>query len=278
MKKYQLPIILFFCLCVPLPGAAQHTKTLTLLQTSDTHSRIQPVDVNAADPSAGKGGFVRRATMVKQLRMQIPDLLLLDCGDFSQGTPYYNIFRGEVEVKLMNEMNYDVATIGNHEFDFGLDNMAHLFRLAKFPIVCANYNMEGTVLEDLVKPYVVLERNGLRIGVFGVSPQLDGLVQADKCEGVTYQDPVAVANEVAAKLKKEEKCDAVICLSHMGISYDKEQLVPKTRDIDVVLGGHSHTLMEEPLVVLNLDGKGVSVSHTGARGVQVGRTNLTFTK
>lgn len=279
MKRYQLSVVvLLLSLCTQLPGFAQQTKTVTLLQTSDVHSRIEPIATNTADTYAGLGGLVRRATMVEELRHKSPGLLLVDCGDFSQGTPYYNLFRGEVEVKMMNEMKYDVATIGNHEFDFGLDNMARLFRLAEFPIVCANYGVEGTVLEGLVKPYIVLERDGLRVGIFGLSPRMERLVQADKCEGVTYKDPIATANEVAAKLKKKEKCDVIVCLSHLGIQQDQTHLIPKTRNIDVVLGGHSHTLMKEPQVALNADGKSISVFHTGKSGIFVGRTLLTLQK
>lgn len=275
MKKYQLYITLLFSVCILLPGFAQKTKNLTVLQTSDTHSRIEPVDVHAAGRDAGMGGYVRRATMVKELRKEIPDLLLVDCGDFSQGTPYYNFFKGEVEVSMMNQMGYDVVAIGNHEFDFGLENMARLFKMAKFPIVCANYGTEGTVLDGLVKPYVILKRNGLKIGIFGISPRMQGLVQGDKYEGVTFIEPVPVANKIAAKLKNKEKCDVVICLSHLGIQ-DDETFVQQTRNIDLVLGGHSHTFMKKPAVFLNLDGKSVPVSHTGKNGVLVGRTNLTF--
>lgn len=278
MKRYQLSVVLLLSLCTQLPGFAQQTKTVTLLQTSDVHSRVEPIATNAADTYAGLGGLVRQVTMVKELRRESPSLLLVDCGDFSQGTPYYNLFRGEVEVKMMNEMKYDVATIGNHEFDFGLDNMARLFRLAEFPIVCANYGVEGTVLEGLIKPYIVLKRDGLRIGIFGLSPKMEGLVQADKCEGVTYKDPVTTANEVVARLKNEEKCDVIVCLSHLGIENDQTRLIPKTRNIDVVLGGHSHTLMKEPQVTLNPDGKSVPLFHTGKNGIFVGRTELSFNK
>lgn len=277
IKYRKLAVMLCFC-CVALSGVAQKTKTVTLLQTSDVHSRVEPIATNAADKYAGLGGFVRRATMVQELRRELPDLLLLDCGDFSQGTPYYNLFQGEVEVKLMNEMGYVAATIGNHEFDFGLENMARLFRMAEFPIVCANYGVEGTPLEGLVKPYTILEHDGLRIGIFGLSPMMEGLVQADKCEGVVYKDPVVIGNEIAAKLKEVEKCDAVVCLSHMGVSYDAKHLIPETRNIDVVLGGHSHTFMQVPEVILNLDGQNVSLSHTGRSGIFVGRTDLTFNK
>lgn len=278
MKKYQISVVVLLLLCIQLPGFAQKTKTVTLLQTSDVHSRVEPIATNAADKYAGYGGFVRRATMLQQFRSESPDLLLLDCGDFSQGTPYYNLFQGEVEVKMMNEMKYDAAAIGNHEFDFGLENMARLFRMAEFPIVCANYGVEGTPLEEIVKPYTILKRNGLRIGIFGLSPKMEGLVQADKCEGVVYKDPVAIANEVAAKLKKDEKCDAVVCLSHLGVQYDTEFLIPGTRNIDVVLGGHSHTFMKKPCGVLNRDGENILLLHTGRSGIFVGQIKLTFNK
>lgn len=277
MRRYQLSVVILLALCMQLPGYAQKTKTVTLLQTSDMHSRIEPIATNAADKYAGLGGMARRAAMVEEFRRESPNVLLLDCGDFSQGTPYYNLFRGEVEVKMMNGMGYTAAAIGNHEFDFGMDNMAQLFRLANFPIVCANYGVEGTALEGLVKPYTILERDGVRIGIFGVSPKLEGLVQADKCEGVTYRDPVAAANEVAALLKKKG-CDVVVCLSHLGIRNDQEQLIPQTKQIDVLLGGHSHTWMEEPQLVPNADGRNIPVFHTGKSGVFVGRTNLTFEK
>ena len=275
MKRYQISVTILFVLCVFLPGFAQQTKTLTLLQTSDTHSRIEPIDIHAADKYAGMGGFVRRATMLDQFRKDNPNVLVFDCGDFSQGTPYYNLFKGEVEVEMLNLMKYDAATIGNHEFDFGLENMARLFKMADFPIVCANYGVEGTVLEGLVKPYVILERDGLKIGVFGLGAKMEGLVQADKYEGVTFQDPVTVANEIAAKLKEVEGCDAVVCLSHMGIKED-EMLVHQTRNIDVVLGGHSHTFMQEPAFFVNLDGESVPISHTGKNGIFVGKIDLTF--
>ena len=277
MKRYQLSITIFFLLCALLPGFAQQTKTLTLLQTSDTHSRIEPIDVHAADKYAGMGGFVRRAALLDQFRENNPDVLVFDCGDFSQGTPYYNLFKGEVEIKMLNLMKYDAATIGNHEFDFGLENMARLFKMADFPIVCANYGMEGTALEGLVKPYVILERDGLKIGVFGLGAKMEGLVQADKCEGVVFKDPVSVANEVAAKLKDMEGCDAVVCLSHLGIKED-EMLVHQTRNIDVVLGGHSHTFMEKPAFCLNAEGKSIPVLHTGRSGIFVGELDLTLTK
>lgn len=280
MKRLYI-IGLLFALMAGSASAQQ--KELYILQTSDTHSRIEPIPAQTADPAAGMGGVVRRATFVKDFRNEHPDVLLFDCGDISQGTPYYNLFKGEVEIKAMNLMKYDAMTIGNHEFDFGLENMARLFRMADFPVVCANYEVKGTVLEGIVKPYVVLERSGLRIGVFGISPKLEGLVQADKCEGVVYKDPVATAQQMADLLKEKEHCDVVVCLSHLGIQpgadaseeYDNN-LVAKTRNIDIILGGHTHTNMEQPAVYQNADGKNVPIMHVGKSGVYVGKMKLTL--
>ncbi|WP_321334643.1 metallophosphatase [uncultured Bacteroides sp.] len=292
MKKQNLStihnplLVVGLLLCISLSSFAQRTKTITILHTNDTHSRIEPVEANSPDTRlADKGGFVRRATCIDQIRKEKPDLLLFDSGDFSQGTPYYNLFKGEVEIKLMNSMGYDAATIGNHEFDCGLDNMARLFRMANFPIVCANYGVEGTVLEGLVKPYVIIEREGLKIGVFGLSPKLEGLVQAEKCEGVVYKDPIKTANEMAAFLKKEKKCDAVVCLSHLGYKPSSADnpacdvnLVRETSNIDVVLGGHSHTFLAKPAIYLNDEGKSIPITQMGSRGVYVGRMDLIFEK
>lgn len=267
-------------LCLVAPDSAQKTKQLVILQTSDTHSRIEPISVNAADRYAGMGGTVRRATFIKEARKINPNLLLFDCGDISQGTPYYNLFQGEVEVKMMNLMGYDAMTIGNHEFDFGLENMARLFRMANFPVVCSNYDVTGTVLEGLVKPYTTFYRNGLKIGVFGLAPKMEGLVQADKCEGVVYNDPIEAAQKMADLLKKEEGCDVVICLSHLGYQLKNapcdEELAQKTNHIDAILGGHTHTFMKEPAVYLNKDGQNVSVMHAGKNGIYVGMLKLTL--
>ncbi|RGT34110.1 bifunctional metallophosphatase/5'-nucleotidase [Bacteroides clarus] len=280
MKRISIYCLLIFC--VLLTALAQQTKQLVILHTSDTHSRIEPIDPHAADRYAGMGGVVRRATFLKDFRAGNPDVLLFDCGDISQGTPYYNLFQGEVEVKMMNLMGYDAMTIGNHEFDFGLDNMARLFRMADFPVVCANYDVTGTVLEGLVKPYVVLNRDGMKIGVFGLSPKMEGLVQADKCEGVVYNDPIAAAQEVTDRLRAQEGCDVVICLSHLGFRIKNEvcdeKLAAETKGIDVILGGHSHTFMEKPAFYLNAEGKSIPVLHTGKSGIFVGELDLTLTK
>ena len=275
MKKLHTVLIVCFVWGFGFSASAQKTKQLIILQTSDVHSRIEPIN-QKGDKNYKEGGFVRRATFLNRFRKENEHVLLFDCGDFSQGTPYYNIYKGEVEVKLMNEMGYDACTIGNHEFDFGLENMARLFKMAAFPIVCSNYDLENTPLKGLVKPYIILERFGLRIGVFGLGAKPDGLIQADKCEGVVYKDPVQVSNETAALLKSEG-CDVVVCLSHLGIQTD-ERLIADTRNIDVVLGGHSHTFMKAPKTYLNADGKEVRLMHTGKNGVRVGHLDLTLTR
>ena len=281
MKRFQILFLLCLALSFTFSIFAQDTKEVIILQTSDVHSRIEPIN-QKGDRYYNKGGFVRRAAFLEEFRKDHKNVLLFDCGDISQGTPYYNMFRGEVEVKLMNEMGYDAMTIGNHEFDFGLDNMARLFRMADFPVVCANYDVTGTVLEGLVKPYVVLNRDGMKIGVFGLSPKMEGLVQADKCEGVVYNDPIAAAQEVTDRLRAQEGCDVVICLSHLGFRIKNEvcdeKLAAETKGIDVILGGHSHTFMEKPAFYLNAEGKSVPVLHTGKSGIFVGELDLTLTK
>lgn len=273
---------LFAALCLCSALAAQDVKELLILHTNDTHSRVEPIPVTDPNPEyAEKGGFVRRVALVKELRKQNKEVLLFDCGDFSQGSPFYNMFKGEVEVKLMNEMGYDAGTIGNHEFDFGLDNMARLFQMANFPIVCANYGVEGTVLQGIVKPYVILEREGIKIGVFGLSPILEGLVQAKNCEGILFESPIEAAQRVADLLKVHEKCDLVICLSHLGWRgnpYSDETLIPNTRNIDIVLGGHSHSYFDKTLFYKNLDGKEIPVQQMGKNAVYVGTMKVRMEK
>lgn len=273
--------ILTIAVAVTLTAAAKG-RQLLILHTNDTHSCVLPLNPNLADTMlASRGGFLRRAAMIDQMRKEDKDLLLLDSGDFSQGSPYYTMFKGDVETELMNIMGYDAATIGNHEFDFGLENMARIFRKAKFPIVCANYDFTGTVVEGLVKPYVIIKRKGVRIGIFGLSPKLDGLVMASTCAGVRYSDPIKTANAVADKLKNEEKCDVVICLSHLGwdeAGLNDMEMMAKTRNIDLVLGGHSHSYFKTLNHVRNLDGKDVPNDQNGKHGIFVGKITLSLEK
>ena len=257
-------------------------KKLLILHTNDTHSCVMPLKTTLADTlQAGRGGFLRRLAMLGQERQKNPDLLLFDSGDFSQGSSYYSMFTGDVEVGLMNMMRYDAATIGNHEFDFGMENMARLFRMADFPIVCANYDFTGTCVEGLVKPYVVIRRNGVKIGVFGLSPKMKGLVSDKNCVGVKYLDPVKAAQKMADLLKNKEKCDLVVCISHLGwnIGGDDDVLMMKnTRNIDIVLGGHSHSYFKQEKWVKNLDGVSVPNDQNGKSGIFVGRLEVEMKK
>ncbi len=243
------------------------TKEVIILQTSDVHSRIEPINqkgTNIITKVVLSAGLLFSKSSAKIIRMYC-----FSIAEIFQGTPYYNMFRGEVEIKLMNEMGYDAMTIGNHEFDFDVDNMARIFKMADFPVVCANYNLDATVLKDIVKPYVVLEKYGLRIGVFGLGTQPEGMIQANKCEGVVYEDPIRVSNEIATLLKEEEGCDLVVCLSHLGIQMD-EHLVAGTHNIDVILGGHSY-IYGRPQNILEYGRKRGACHAHRKNGVRVGR-------
>ncbi len=280
MNRRNIILSILFCMSVAVWA---QDKQLVILHTNDTHSCVQPLSKNLADTLfAGRGGYLRRIAMLEEERAKYPDLLLFDSGDFSQGSPYYNLYGGEVEVGLMNRMHYDAATIGNHEFDFGLENMARIFKMADFPIVCSNYDFAGTPVQGLVKRYVIIKRDGLKIGVFGLGPKLEGLVSDYNCEGVRFIDPVIVAQEMADLLKGEKKCDIVICLSHLG--WDKVntltdgQMMSKTKGIDLVLGGHSHTFLKELKYVKNADGIEVANDQNGKSGIYIGKMIVNLTR
>lgn len=275
MKNKSLIIAAFLAVSVSVFGQ----KTLTILHTNDTHSCIMPLSENLADTlQAGRGGFIRRIAMLKEERKKDPNLLFFDSGDFSQGSPYYTLFKGDVEVGLMNMMHYDAGTIGNHEFDYGFDNMARVFKRLNYPIVCANYDFTGTELAKIVKPYVIIKRNGLKIGVFGLAPKLDGLVDHKNYLTTRYLDPVATAQKMVDVLKGK-KCDLIICITHLG--WDEhgmgdQEVIRGTRGIDLVLGGHSHTYFQTLRYVKDLDGKLVPVDQNGKSGIYIGKMTLTF--
>jgi 5'-nucleotidase len=279
----RVHILFFILLILPLTVSAQKQKQLVVLHTNDIHSTIVPINSQLPDTmKAGRAGALRCIEMLKEEREKCPDLLLFDSGDFFQGSSYYTFFKGEVEIGMMNRMGYDAVTIGNHEFDFGVEEMARVFRLATFPIVCANYDFTGTPCEGLVKPYVIIKRNGLRIGVFGVSPKLEGLVSARNCTGVRYLDPGETALKTATMLKKEKKCDVVICLSHLGWNSnrgeDDQYMVPRSRYIDLVLGGHTHTYFKKLEYLTDMDGKQVPVDQNGKHAIFVGKMILNLIK
>ncbi len=275
-----LSLVLSLLLCLTI--TARGKKELVILHTNDTHSCIFPLNSNLPDTMlAGRGGFLRRIAMLRDERQKDPELLLIDSGDFSQGSPYYTLYHGDVEAQLMNAMGYDVGTLGNHEFDCGLDNMARVIQQLSFPIVCANYDFTGTVVEGLVKPYVIITKKGVRIGLFGLSPELDGLVAQANSEGVTFRDPIATANEMADILRNKEKCDVVICVSHLGWNTEEgyigdNQVIAQSHGIDLVLGGHSHTYLQQLEYLPDADNHLVAVDQNGKHGIFIGKLTLTL--
>ena len=278
----RLHLIIYIVLLASMTAVAKNHKQLVILHTNDTHSCIMPLNENLDNKDlAGRGGFLRRINMIKEERKQNPDLLLFDSGDFCQGSGYFTLFKGEVEIGLMNQMGYECATIGNHEFDFGMENMAKLFKMANFPIVCSNYDCTGTILEDLVKPYITIKRSGLKIGVFALSPKMKGLVFDGNCEGITYLDPAETAQKYIDILRKQEKCDIVICISHLGWAvseYPDEKFLSQTEGCDLVLGGHTHTYMPTLEYAPDKNGKMIPVDQNGKHGAFVGKLILDLEK
>ena len=261
-----------------MTAGAKKQKELVILHTNDTHSCILPLKEALADTSlAGRGGYLRRIAMLKEERQKNPDLLLFDSGDFSQGSSYYTMFKGDVEVELMNRMGYDAATIGNHEFDFGLDNMARLFRKANFPIVCSNYDFADTELKDIVKPYITLKRRGVKIGVFALCPKMEGLVSTKNYGPLKFLDPTEVAQKMVDLLRGQEKCDLVICISHLGwevSEYPDNRVIENTTGIDLVLGGHTHSYLQQLEYVNDKAARRVAVDQNGKHGAFIGKLVL----
>ncbi|MFD2786539.1 bifunctional metallophosphatase/5'-nucleotidase [Hymenobacter rubripertinctus] len=265
-----------------VPAAAADSKPvrLTILHTNDMHSRIEPFPENAAQ-WAGMGGMARRAALIEQVRRQESNVLLLDSGDIWQGTPYFNFFQGELEYKLMSQMAYDASTLGNHDFDNGLEGLQKQLPHATFPFLIANYDFTDTLLAGKFQPYKVFEKQGIRVGVFGLGIEMAGLV-ADKNFGATkYLDPVAAANAMVAKLRGAEKCDLVICLSHLGYKYesakiDDRKLAAQVSGIDLILGGHTHTFLEAPDSVASPNGQATLINQVGWSGINLGRLDYSF--
>lgn len=266
------------CLSPSLLLARTQETRITILHTNDTHSRIDPFPSN--DPKhAGMGGVARRSEMIKTIRSSSDHVLLLDSGDFFQGTPYFNLFGGAVEIAAMNSMKYDASTLGNHEFDNGVDSLAKQLSMARFPIINSNYKVTGTPLESLVHPYRIFERGDIHIGVFGLGIELSGLVDPTLCAGIEYSEPVETANRMVRFLRKEAGCQVVICLSHLGHSYKNHkisdrilaELVP---GIDLILGGHTHTFLDKPDCIRNRSGEYTLVAQAGWAGLHLGRIDF----
>jgi 5'-nucleotidase len=262
--------------------AAKAPIKLTILHTNDMHSRIEPFP-DTGGQWAGLGGMARRAALIKDIRAKEANVLLLDSGDIFQGTPYFNFFGGELEYKLMSQMAYDASTLGNHDFDNGLEGLERQLPNATFPFLIANYDFSKTPLAGRFAPYKVFEKQGIRIGVFGLGIELSGLV-ADKNFGQTvYLDPVATAKEMAAKLRGPEKCDLVICLSHLGYKFDSSpnkiedrKLAAQVSGIDLILGGHTHTFMDAPEPIAGPNGHSTLINQVGWAGINLGRLDYEF--
>jgi len=258
------------------------TKHLTILHTNDVHSYIDPFPPNHPK-NPNMGGVARRAALINSIRQENSNVLLLDAGDIFQGTPYFNYYGGELEFKLMSMMHYDLATLGNHDFDNSIDGFYAQMPHAKFDFVSANYDFKNTVLHGLIKPYKIFIKDGIKVGVFGLGVQLDGLVDKKNYKETVYNDPVAVSQDMARILKQEEKCDLVICLSHIGYKYKEEpdkicdvKLAGLTKDIDLIIGGHTHTFLDKPTVLKNAVGQDVLVNQVGCYGVNLGRIDFYF--
>ena len=269
--------LLVGALALGLWGCGEQAAELVILHTNDTHSQVEA-------KSDGRGGYAARMAVIEEIagaeQVRREDMLLVDAGDFCQGTPYFNFFHGRVEVDALNRMGYDAVTLGNHEFDNGIDTLAAVLREAQFAVVCANYDVSGTALEGIVKPYTIVKKGGRKIGIFGLGVYPNNLIAAKNFEGITYHAPYPVAQAVADELRAKG-CDLVVCLSHMGTYPDKPEdccdteLAALTRNIDVVIGGHTHRVYEN-LRIRNLDGQEVPVCQMGKAGAQIGKIVVHF--
>lgn len=254
---------------------------LTILHTNDVHSRIEPFPMDGGR-NEGRGGIAKRAALIKKIRQEEKEVLLLDAGDMFQGTPYFNYFNGELELKLMSQMGYDAGTIGNHDFDAGIANLeqqttAH----ANFPLVNCNYDFSDTVLDKSINPYQIFQKGAIKVGVLGVGVELEGLVSKELYKNTRYLDPIVQANQYAAMLKHDEGCHYVICLSHLGYQYKNTKvsdliLAERSKNINLIIGGHTHTYLSEPALVKNQDAEEVWVTQVGWAGMTLGRLDVYF--
>ncbi|CAN5538575.1 metallophosphatase [soil metagenome] len=263
--------------------AAKNIVRITILHTNDTHSRIDPFPMN--DPKyPGMGGVARRKELINKIRSENEHVLLLDSGDIFQGTPYFNLYGGEVEFKMMTQLKYDASTLGNHDFDNGISGFVKQLPHAGFPFLNVNYDFSKTELKEKTLPYKIFENGGIKTGVFGVGIELKGLVEEKLYGNTIYLDPVETAQATATQLKKKHHCDLVICLSHLGYKYENqnkisdEQLAKKTNDIDLILGGHTHTFLDQPERFSNKSGKDVLVAQAGWAGIRLGRIDFLVEK
>lgn len=262
--------------------AAAGADKLVILHSNDVHSRIDPFPDNDKK-FPGMGGMANKAAIIKKIRAEEDNVLLLDAGDIFQGTPYFNFYHGELEMKLMSEMQYDAGTMGNHDFDAGVDGFEKQLVHANFPILVSNYDFSGTLLENKIAPYKIFQKKNIKVGVFGLGIELKGLVPEKLYDKIIYLDPIAKAKEMVRILRDTEKCDYIICLSHLGYQYKDDKisdvvLAQQTEGIDLILGGHTHTFLDAPVIYKNLADKEVLINQVGWAGVWLGRVDIFFEK
>jgi len=257
-------------------------KHITILHTNDTHSHAEPFEATHYK-YANKGGVARRATLIETIRKENPNTLLLDAGDIFQGTPYFNYFGGELEFKLMSMLKYDLATIGNHDFDNSINGLYKQLPNANFNFVSANYDFKNTVLDTHVKPYQIFKKDGIKIGIFGLGIKLEGLVNPKMYKETKYLDPIETSQDMSRILKEEQQCDLVICLSHLGYYYRRNpkiisdlNLAKATQNIDLIIGGHTHTFLPKPTIVKNSNNQNMLVNQVGSYGINLGRIDFYF--
>lgn len=261
--------------------ASSRITNLTILHTNDVHSRIDPFPMDGS-VNAGKGGIAARASIIQKIRAKEPNVLLLDAGDIFQGTPYFNIFKGEPEMKAMQMMGYDAGVMGNHDFDAGIENFVQqLSDHGKFQIIMCNYAFDRTPMEEINKPYKIFRKENLKIGVTGVGIELHGLVPESLYGNTIYLDPIENVNRVASMLKNEKHCDLVICISHLGDKYAEnkvsdELLAKASQNVDLIIGGHTHRFFDKPKEYTNKNGEKVLVNQIGWGGIQLGRLDYAF--
>ena len=261
-----------------LSFAKKKNISITILHTNDMHSHIHPFK---SGRNKGKGGVAARASLIKKIRDENEHVLLFDAGDIFQGTPYFNFYEGELEFKLMSEMQYDAATLGNHDFDNGLSGLKKQLKHANFPFLIANYDFSNTILKNKFKPYKIFNKGGIKIGVFGIGIELKGLVPKELYNGTIYQDPIETANFYAKKLKEEYNCNLIICLSHLGFKYKSQKvsdftLAESSKNIDLIIGGHTHTFLKNAVIRKNIDKKDVIINQVGWAGINIGKIVFSF--
>jgi 5'-nucleotidase len=278
--RLSASLLAVFCLFAA-PQAFSAERSFTILHTNDVHSRLDPFPADAGS-NAGRGGVAARAALIRRIRSEEAHVLLLDAGDIFQGTPYFNMFKGEPEIRAMSQMGYDAGVMGNHDFDAGIGNFAdQMAAHGRFPIVMCNYDFTGSPMQNRYVPRLIIRKGGLRIGITGVGIELDGLVPEQLCGGTKYLDPISNAAREAEYLKKKKGCDLVICLSHLGDQYKEnkvsdEILARETENIDLIIGGHTHRFFDAPRSYVNKSGGKTVVNQVGWGGLRMGRLDYVF--